>query len=156
MLIHSPAAARTSRPPQFPFHSFLPAPRSCPSDAEENACLYNMACCYCKLGQVDAAFTCIEAVLENGKQSQHLLCCLLTLWTSLHMVATSKAACTMHATYCMAGLRLVMPLQQHTMWHPAASEPAGSAAYLAPRQPRPWPAPPADPAITPAFCPCRL
>jgi pentatricopeptide repeat protein len=61
-------------------------PRSCPSDAEENACLYNMACCYCKLGQVDAAFTCIEAVLENGG-------CSCTLQTSLR-VTISKAVCT--------------------------------------------------------------
>lgn len=38
----------------------------CPSDAEENAALYNMACCYAQLGQRDAALTCLEAVLENG------------------------------------------------------------------------------------------
>lgn len=38
----------------------------CPSDAEENAALYNMACCYAQMGQADAALTCLEAVLENG------------------------------------------------------------------------------------------
>ena len=38
----------------------------CPSDAEENAALYNMACCYAAMGQRDAALTCLEAVLENG------------------------------------------------------------------------------------------
>lgn len=43
-----------------------PREYSCPSDAEENAALYNMACCYAQLGQVSAAMTCLEAVLENG------------------------------------------------------------------------------------------
>jgi hypothetical protein len=38
----------------------------CPSDAEENAALYNLACCYSAMGQRDAALTCIEAVLDNG------------------------------------------------------------------------------------------
>ncbi|GBF96643.1 hypothetical protein Rsub_09276 [Raphidocelis subcapitata] len=38
----------------------------CPSDAEENAALYNMACCYAQMGQADAALTCVDAVLENG------------------------------------------------------------------------------------------
>ncbi|KAI8474785.1 MAG: hypothetical protein J3K34DRAFT_109787 [Monoraphidium minutum] len=38
----------------------------CPSDAEENAALYNMACCYAQMGQTDAALTCVDAVLENG------------------------------------------------------------------------------------------
>jgi hypothetical protein len=38
----------------------------CPSDAEENAALYNMACAYCQMGQGEAALTCVEAVLENG------------------------------------------------------------------------------------------
>lgn len=44
-----------------------PREYSCPSDAEENACLYNMACAYAKLGQTGSALTCLEAVLENGK-----------------------------------------------------------------------------------------
>lgn len=39
---------------------------SCPSDAEENACLYNLACCYCALGKRQAAITCIEGIVENG------------------------------------------------------------------------------------------
>ncbi|GAX77437.1 hypothetical protein CEUSTIGMA_g4882.t1 [Chlamydomonas eustigma] len=38
---------------------------SCPSDAEENAALYNMACAYCKMGRKSSALTCIEAILEN-------------------------------------------------------------------------------------------
>ena len=36
---------------------------SCPSDAEEAACLYNMACAYAALGQKDSALTCLEAAL---------------------------------------------------------------------------------------------
>lgn len=43
-----------------------PREYSCPSDAEENAALYNMACAYVQLGQRAAAITCLEAVLENG------------------------------------------------------------------------------------------
>lgn len=40
--------------------------RSCPSDAEESAALYNMACAYAQQGQGASALTCIEAILENG------------------------------------------------------------------------------------------
>lgn len=39
---------------------------ACASEGEENAALYNMACCYCRLGQPPAAITCIEALLDNG------------------------------------------------------------------------------------------
>ncbi len=39
---------------------------SCPSDGEEQAALYNMACSYAQLGQREAALTCLEAVLEAG------------------------------------------------------------------------------------------
>jgi hypothetical protein len=39
---------------------------ACPSDAEEHACLYNMACCYAQLGQQQAALTCLESILESG------------------------------------------------------------------------------------------
>jgi hypothetical protein len=39
---------------------------SCPSDGEEQAALYNMACSYARLGQRQAALTCLEAVLESG------------------------------------------------------------------------------------------
>ena len=39
---------------------------SCPSDGEEQAALYNMACSYARLGQREAALTCLEAVLESG------------------------------------------------------------------------------------------
>lgn len=45
--------------------SFLP-PNSCPSDAEENAALYNMGCAYAQLGQNASVLTCIEAILDNG------------------------------------------------------------------------------------------
>ena len=41
-----------------------PREYSCPSDAEEAAALYNMACCYAQMRQADAALTCIEAILE--------------------------------------------------------------------------------------------
>ena len=39
---------------------------SCPSDGEEQAAMYNMACAYAQLRQTEAAITCLEAVLENG------------------------------------------------------------------------------------------
>ncbi|KXZ46479.1 hypothetical protein GPECTOR_43g915 [Gonium pectorale] len=39
---------------------------SCPSDAEEQAALYNMACAYAQTGQVASSLTCLEAVLESG------------------------------------------------------------------------------------------
>ena len=48
--------------------SAMPVPVcSCPSDAEEIAALYNMACAYSQLGERAAAITCLEAVLENGE-----------------------------------------------------------------------------------------
>ena len=39
---------------------------SCPSEKEEQAALYNMSCCYAKLGKKAAALTCIEALMESG------------------------------------------------------------------------------------------
>ncbi len=39
---------------------------ACPSEGEEHAALYNMACAYCKMNQASAALTCIEALLESG------------------------------------------------------------------------------------------
>ncbi|PNW77501.1 hypothetical protein CHLRE_10g439350v5 [Chlamydomonas reinhardtii] len=39
---------------------------SCPSDAEEQAALYNMSCAYAQMGQREACLTCLEAVLESG------------------------------------------------------------------------------------------
>ena len=39
---------------------------SCPSEGEENAALYNLACCYAALGQKQAALTVLEALLENN------------------------------------------------------------------------------------------
>lgn len=38
---------------------------SVPSDGEASACLYNMACCYAALGQVDAGITVLGAALES-------------------------------------------------------------------------------------------
>lgn len=43
-----------------------PREYSCPSDAEEHAALYNMACCYAQLGQKAASLTCLESILESG------------------------------------------------------------------------------------------
>ena len=41
---------------------------SCPSDAEESACLYNMACCYARKGPgfFDAAQECLEAACDDA------------------------------------------------------------------------------------------
>jgi hypothetical protein len=45
-----------------------PREYACPSDAEEHAALYNMACCYAQLGQKAAALTCLESILETGAE----------------------------------------------------------------------------------------
>ena len=39
---------------------------SCPSDGEESAALYNMACAYAVLGEKPAALTVLEALLDAG------------------------------------------------------------------------------------------
>ncbi|KAL4458694.1 hypothetical protein ABPG75_013559 [Micractinium tetrahymenae] len=39
---------------------------SCASEGEENAALYNMACCWARLGQKQSALTVLEALLDNG------------------------------------------------------------------------------------------
>lgn len=39
---------------------------SCASEGEENAALYNMACCWARLGQKQPALTVLEALLDNG------------------------------------------------------------------------------------------
>lgn len=39
---------------------------ACPSDAEEQSALYNMACAYSQLAQFDAALTCLRGALEAG------------------------------------------------------------------------------------------
>ena len=39
---------------------------SCASQGEENAALYNMACCYAQLGQRDSALECLSGLLDNG------------------------------------------------------------------------------------------
>jgi hypothetical protein len=43
-----------------------PREYACPSDAEEHAALYNMACCYAQMGQKAAALTCLESILDSG------------------------------------------------------------------------------------------
>ncbi|KAL4420136.1 hypothetical protein ABPG77_010352 [Micractinium sp. CCAP 211/92] len=39
---------------------------SCASEGEENAALYNMACCWARLGEKQPALTVLEALLDNG------------------------------------------------------------------------------------------
>ncbi|GAB4821982.1 hypothetical protein N2152v2_009028 [Parachlorella kessleri] len=39
---------------------------SCPSEGEEHAALYNMACAYARLGQRGPTLTCLEGLLEAG------------------------------------------------------------------------------------------
>lgn len=43
-----------------------PIEYACPSEAEENAGLYNMACAWALLGQKKSALTCLEALLDNN------------------------------------------------------------------------------------------
>lgn len=38
----------------------------CPSDGEEQAALYNMACAYAALRQRDSALACLEGAFEAG------------------------------------------------------------------------------------------
>jgi hypothetical protein len=54
-----------------------PREYACPSDAEEHAALYNMACCYAQLGQQAAALTCLESILETGACCSGFCCNLL-------------------------------------------------------------------------------
>lgn len=39
---------------------------ACPSQGEEHAALYNMACAYAAMGQKTPALTCIEGLLDSG------------------------------------------------------------------------------------------
>ena len=43
-----------------------PKEYACPSEGEEQSALYNMACAYCKLGQVRAALTCLEGLVVDA------------------------------------------------------------------------------------------
>lgn len=43
-----------------------PKEYSCASEGEENAALYNMACCWAALGQRASALTVLEALLDNN------------------------------------------------------------------------------------------
>jgi hypothetical protein len=43
-----------------------PREYACPSEGEERAALYNMACCYAKLGEVDSGMAVLRGLLENG------------------------------------------------------------------------------------------
>jgi hypothetical protein len=42
-----------------------PKEYSCPSEGEENAALFNMACAWSQLGENASAMTCVEALLDN-------------------------------------------------------------------------------------------
>ena len=39
---------------------------ACPSDGEEQAALYNMACCYARLKEVESGLLCLKGLLESG------------------------------------------------------------------------------------------
>ena len=39
---------------------------ACPSEGEERAALYNMACCYAQLEEVDSGLSVLQGLLENG------------------------------------------------------------------------------------------
>ena len=43
-----------------------PREYSCASDAEAAAALYNMACAYVALGELEPALTCLEGAVEGG------------------------------------------------------------------------------------------
>ena len=63
-----PSLPAVTPPPHFPTSPCLSSCPlcSCPSDAEENAALYNMACAYAQMGRKAGALTCIEAILGEG------------------------------------------------------------------------------------------
>ena len=44
-----------------------------PSKSQEDAALYNMMCCHSKLGEVDSAIICLEALLESGFENYEAL-----------------------------------------------------------------------------------
>jgi hypothetical protein len=50
---------------------------SCPSEGEENAALYNMACAYSQLKETQSAVTCIQGALENGAGCVYGQCALI-------------------------------------------------------------------------------
>lgn len=37
-----------------------------PDESEEQSALYNMVCCYSKMGEYESALTCLEGLLEIG------------------------------------------------------------------------------------------
>lgn len=43
-----------------------PKEYSCPSEGEENAALFNMACAWSQIGENASAMTCVEALLDNN------------------------------------------------------------------------------------------
>ena len=43
-----------------------PREHACPSDGEETAALYNLACCYSRMGKMDAAMEMVKAVVDAG------------------------------------------------------------------------------------------
>lgn len=42
-----------------------PKEYACPSNGEENAAMYNLACCYAQLGKLEAALTCLEGLNDD-------------------------------------------------------------------------------------------
>jgi tetratricopeptide (TPR) repeat protein len=46
---------------------------SCASPGEENSALYNMACCWSRLGEMASGITCLEALLDNGFEDYQAL-----------------------------------------------------------------------------------
>ena len=50
-----------------------PKEYACPSEGEEQAALYNMACAYCRMNKASAALTCLEALLESGFEDYNAL-----------------------------------------------------------------------------------
>lgn len=43
-----------------------PREYACPSEQEEMSALYNMACCYSKMQEMDSGIACIRGLLEVG------------------------------------------------------------------------------------------
>lgn len=91
-----------------------PREYACPSDAEERAALYNLACCYAQLGQREAALTCLDSVLESGAQAQF-----------------ERAACVIKLSACTT------PSHQHSCcvlwWLPLSLHLAGRQAPTPPQ-----------------------
>lgn len=49
-----------------PRHADSTREHACPSEGEERAALYNMACCYAQLEEMDSGLSVLQGLLENG------------------------------------------------------------------------------------------